>query len=82
MAGQKNHSKRKRRKRKLIVFVVELIILAVLASAVVVYHKFDLINSAKLDKGKIGTNELSDAMKKTFEGYTTIALFGLDNRTQ
>lgn len=82
MAGQKNHSRRKRRKRKLIVFVVELIILAVLASAVVVYHKFDLINSAKLDKGKIGTNELSDAMKKTFEGYTTIALFGLDNRTQ
>ena len=82
MAGKRKVSKRQRRKRKLILFIIEVIVLVLLAAAVIVYHKLDLIQSAAVDKSKIKTNDVSAQAQKVFEGYTTIAMFGLDNRTQ
>lgn len=82
MAGRKKVSTRKRRKRKLILFLVEIIILVILAAGIFLYHKLDLINNTPLDANKIGRNELSDESRKVYEGYTTIAMFGLDNRKQ
>lgn len=82
MARNKKNSKRQRRKRKLILFIIEIIILILVAGALFVYSKLDLIKSKKLDDTKVGKNEVSEETQKTFEGYTTIACFGLDNREQ
>lgn len=82
MAGRKKISRRQRRKRKLIVFIIEIIILILLALALFAYNKLNLIQSDTLDKTKVKTNEVSEETQATFQGYTTIALFGLDNREQ
>lgn len=82
MARGKKVSKRQRRKRKLILFIIEIIILIIVAGALYVYSRLDLIKSDKLDQSKVGKNEVSEETQKTFEGYTTIACFGLDNREQ
>ena len=82
MARNKKISKRQRRKRKLILFIIEIIILILVAGALYVYSRLDLIKSKKLDNTKVGKNEVSEETQKTFEGYTTIACFGLDNREQ
>lgn len=48
MARNKKNSKRQRRKRKLILFIIEIIILILVAGALFVYSKLDLIKSKKL----------------------------------
>ena len=82
MAKNKKVSKRQRRKRKLILFIIEIIVLIIVAGALYVYSRLNLIKSDKLDETKVGKSEVSEETQKTFEGYTTIALFGLDNREQ
>ena len=82
MAKNKKISKKKRRKRKLILFIIEIIILILVAGALFVFSKLDLINTKKLDTSKVGKSDVSAETQKTFEGYTTIACFGLDNREQ
>lgn len=82
MAGRKKISRRQRRKRKLIVFIIEIVILVLLAIALFFYNKLNLIETDTLDKTKVQVNEVSEETQATFQGYTTIALFGLDNREQ
>lgn len=82
MAKGKKISKKQRRKRKLILFIVEIIILIIVAGALYVYSKLSLFNRKELDQSKVGKNEVSKETQQTFEGNTTIALFGLDNRDQ
>lgn len=82
MARGKKISKRQRRKRKLILFIVEIIILIIVAGALFVYSKLNLLNKKELDQTKVGKNQVSKETEQTFEGNTTIALFGLDNREQ
>lgn len=82
MAKGKKISKKQRRKRKLILFIVEIIILIIVAGALYVYSKLNLINRKELDQSKVGKNEVSKETQQTFNGNTTIALFGLDNRDQ
>lgn len=72
MARTKKNSKRQRRKRKLILFIIEIIILILVAGALFVYSKLDLIKSKKLDNTKVGKRGFRRT-QKTFEGYTTIA---------
>ena len=82
MAGRKNVSKTQRRKRKLILLIVEIVIVLILVLGIYAYHKLDLINNTQLDRSKVQTNDFDLSQLETFEGYTTIAMFGLDNRTQ
>ena len=82
MAKGKKISKKQRRKRKLILFIVEIIILIIVAGALYIYSKLNLFNRKELDQSKVGKNEVSKETQQTFEGNTTIALFGLDNRDQ
>ena len=82
MAKGKKISKKQRRKRKLILFIVEIIILIIVAGSLYVYSKLNLINRKELDQSKVGKNEVSKETQQTFNGNTTIALFGLDNRDQ
>lgn len=79
MAGRKKNARR-RRKRKLIVFVVEIAILAVVVTGFCFYNKLNLINTQELDQTKIAAGDISQETEAVFSGYTTIAIFGLDNR--
>lgn len=81
MAGHKKISSRRRRKRKLILFIVEIIILAVVIGLLVFCSKVKF-NWQPLDQDKVGGNDLTDDTIATLHGYKTIAIFGLDNRTQ
>ncbi|WP_296116903.1 LCP family protein [uncultured Eubacterium sp.] len=82
MARNKKISKKQRRKRKLILFIIEIIILILVAGALFLFSKLDKINTKTLDASKVGKSDVSAETQKTFEGYTTIACFGLDNREQ
>ncbi|WP_294783538.1 LCP family protein [uncultured Eubacterium sp.] len=82
MARNKKISKKQRRKRKLILFIIEIIILILVAGALFLFSKLDKINTKTLDTSKVGKSDVSAETQKTFEGYTTIACFGLDNREQ
>ena len=79
MAGRKK-SARKRRKRKLIVFVIEIAVLAVVIAGFYFYNKLNMINRQELDQSKVAVGDVSEETEVTFQGYTTIAIFGLDNR--
>lgn len=80
MAGRRRASNRRRRKRKLIVFIIEIIILALVLGVLFLYSKLEKIDYEELDTTQVEVNELTDETVETLSGYTTIALFALDNR--
>lgn len=81
MANQKRKKKKKRSiRQKLAVFFIEILVLADLLAALALYYltvgKMDI--QEKLTTTEAGINKDADLEK--LEGYTNIALFGLDNR--
>ena len=64
MARTKKNSKRQRRKRKLILFIIEIIILILVAGALFVYSKLDLIKSKKLDNTKVEKMRFPKKLRK------------------
>lgn len=82
MAGHKTKAA-KRKRRRLILFVIEIIILALVLVVLYFYQKLNLLNTSyEVDQTKIAVNEVEGETQEIFEGNTTIAIFGLDNRTQ
>ncbi len=82
MAGHKTKAVR-RRKRRLILFIIELVILALVLGVLYFYQKLNLLDTSyEVDQDKIAVNEVEGETEAVFEGNTTIAIFGLDNRTQ
>lgn len=81
MAGQKKARTQKKRKRRIILLVIEAVILVLLGIALFFYSKLNKIQTTTLDETKVIKAEVSEETQATFEGYTTIACFGLDNRT-
>lgn len=79
MAGRKK-SARKRRKRKLIVFIIEIVILVAVIACFWFYNKLNQLDTQQVDESKIKINDVDEETQVTFKGYTTIAVFGLDNR--
>ncbi len=83
MAGRKRkRTSRQRRKRKLILFIVEILILVILLGGLYVTSKLNLIDRTELDAAKVEKSELDEETKEKLTGYTDIALFGLDNRSE
>ncbi|MEG0805484.1 MAG: LCP family protein [Lachnospiraceae bacterium] len=78
---KKSISKKQKRKRKLIIFAVEVVVLLVLLGVLWVAAKLSKIERDDLSDAKIAKNPVSEETKKVLEKYTTIALFGLDNRS-
>lgn len=74
--GKKRAGKKQRRKRKYVIFAIEIVVLLILLLCVAVWLKMGKINVNKLDENKMIINEL-----KSDDGYTSIAVFGLDNRS-
>jgi cell envelope-related function transcriptional attenuator common domain len=71
----------KRRRRKIILVIIELLILGGALAWIWTNAKMDKINTDKNFKAKdVENEELSEETKDVLSKYTTIALFGLDNR--
>lgn len=75
-SGKKRSAKKQRRKRKYVIFAIEIVVLLILLLCVAVWMKMGKINVDKLDENKMIINEL-----ESDDGYTSIAIFGLDNRS-
>lgn len=79
--SKKKAMRAKRRKRKLILFCMELLILAGVLGWLWVNAKMDKITTDETFQAKdVENEELSKETKDVLGEYTTIALFGLDNR--
>ena len=80
--GKKKLTKKQRRKRKRILLIVEFIVLLIVLLFLAVWLKLSKINqTGKLDEDELSINDLDDETKELLSGYTNIALFGLDNRS-
>ena len=80
--GRKKMTKKQQRKRKRIILLVEIIVVLVLLLGLAVWLKLSKINqTGKLDEDELSINDLDDETKELLSGYTNIALFGLDNRS-
>lgn len=79
---KRKRTSRQRRKRKLILFIVEILVLVILLGGLYVTSKLNLIDKTQLDNAKVEKGEIDDLTKEKLTGYTDIALFGLDNRSE
>ena len=78
---RKKMTRRQRRKRKLILFIVEVLVILILLAALFVIIKLNkLYNSVDLDEYKLNIN-IDAKTQELLDGYTNIALFGIDNRS-
>lgn len=75
-------SKKKKKNRKILVLLFEILFLLILIGAAYLFHLMNQIEYEKLENSEAGINEdLDSNTLQKLEGYTNIALFGLDNRT-
>ncbi len=82
MAGRKTKAVRRRR-RRIILFVIEIVILVLVLAVLYFYQKLNLLDTSyEVDQSKIQVNEVEGSTEEIFEKNLTIAVFGLDNRTQ
>ncbi|MBR3811995.1 MAG: LCP family protein [Agathobacter sp.] len=81
---KKRITKRQKQKRKLIIFGVEVLCLLLLLGVLYVWSLFSKVTVDRdFSSSEAGINEdLGDDTLITLQGYTNIALFGLDNRTE
>ncbi len=82
-AAKKQPSKKKNTRLKVLLLVVEILVLLILAVVLFVVVKFSRVEKdVTFNPEKIEVNEgLSEETKEVMQGYTTIAMFGLDNRS-
>ena len=79
---QKEAIRRKKRQRKIILLVVEILVVLILAIALFLISKLGKIERQEVPLENIEVNEgISEESKEIMKSYTTIALFGLDNRS-
>lgn len=78
----KKKRKKKKKNRKLLMFVFEILILAVLLIAAYFVGMVNRIDFENMNESEAGINDdLDKNTLDSLEGYTNIALFGLDNRS-
>lgn len=68
--------------RKIMMLILEIVVLLILAVVLYVTIKLSKIEKNKLDLDNVTiNNDMADETKEALSGYRTIALFGLDNRS-
>lgn len=78
---KKKLTKRQRRKRKVILLAVEVLVILILLAVLAVIIKLNRINNTgELDEDELNIN-VDAKTQELLDGYTNIALFGLDNRS-
>lgn len=80
---QREAIRKKKRQRKIMLVVLEILVLLLLSVVLFIVVKFSKIEKdSSFNQDDIEINEgLSQESKEIMENYTTIALFGLDNRS-
>ncbi len=81
-AKQPTKKSKKRKRRKLLIVAIELMILLVAVGWIWVNGKMDKLDTDVSFKGKDVRVELPEETQDVLGEYTTIALFGLDNRDE
>ena len=76
-SGKKKISKRKRQKRKIILTIVAFFVLLILLALAYISSKLGKMDVIPMDNVEVNEGLDDSAMK----GYTTLALFGIDNRS-
>ncbi len=71
----------KRKKTRRTIIVVEVVILIILALVFFLWNKFGKVNWDNINMEKIEVNNLDEQTEEVLSNYTTIALFGVDNRS-
>ncbi len=76
-------AKKKKKKGRIIIFVIELILLLVVLAALYVWSKYQKLNRDPdfIATKDIMNTDLDETTQKVLKGYTNIAVFGLDNRS-
>ena len=77
----KKAMRKRKKKRKIVLLIVEVIILIVVLIALWAWSKLDKIQTDENFGKDVANKELTDDTKDILGEYTTIALFGLDNRS-
>lgn len=79
--ARRNNAKRRARKRrnKILLFIIEIFVLAALLAVLYVVLKGERVEKIKIDEDAL---QISDTVKENvaMQGYTNIALFGVDSR--
>lgn len=80
---QRAAAKKKKKQQKMILLVVEIVVLLILAIVLFVWLKFSKIErDNSFSRGNINVNEdIPEQSVEIMQGYTTVAIFGLDNRS-
>ena len=79
---QKMAIKKKKRQQKIVLLVIEILVLLILAGVLFMVSKLSRIEREEVPLENIEVNEgISEESQEIMKGYTTIALFGLDNRS-
>lgn len=80
---QHTAGRKKKKQKKIIIFAIELIILLIVAIALFVWLKLNKIEKdSSFSRENISVNpDISSESVEIMQGYTTIAIFGLDNRS-
>ena len=82
MADKRKKKRKKKKSRKIIIVVFEILLLAILLIAAYFARMVNKIDFQNMDETEAGINkDLDESTLLSLEGYTNIALFGLDNRS-
>ena len=80
MSSHKNSKKKKRRKHKVIIVIVEIILLLVLLAVLFLWTKYQKIEHVdNIETQDVVNEDLGQTTQQVLEGFTNIAVFGLDN---
>lgn len=81
MANKRRRKRRMKKRKKVLLFVLEILVLAVLLVVLYFTNILNKIDFENMTDTEAGINDdLSSETAFAMEGYTNIALFGLDNR--
>ena len=82
-AKQSAEKKKKKQQKKIVIVAVEVLVLLILAAVLFVVVKLSKIErDTDFNMEDVGINEgISSESQEIMAGYTTVALFGLDNRS-
>ncbi|SCZ79754.1 LCP family protein [Pseudobutyrivibrio xylanivorans] len=81
-AGRKKTSKAaQKKKNRRTIIIIEIVILLILAIVIYFWSKFGKVNWDNINMEQVKSNELDAATEEVLSNYKTIALFGVDNRS-
>ena len=79
--SNQDHHEKKPKKGVVIITIIIILVVAIILGYGYFWNKMNKLNQTKIDLGDIKGNALSEQKEVTMSGYTQIAVFGIDNRT-